>query len=265
MTHQVLLNYQFQQHPTSTQPTLVFIHGLFGDMNNLGVIAKGFTEQYSILRIDLANHGQSFHYNPISYQQMAKDIADLLDDLQLNNVILVGHSMGGKVAMRMANNYAKYIKALVVIDIAPVSYPDNWHEKVFEALFAVKRSDAETRQQAKAILAKHIENESVQQFLLKSFNTDSIDKFRFNLTALYQSYADLMSWQTISPSDVPVLFIKGGLSNYIQLEHSEKILAQFPQATSFTINGTGHWLHSEKPEAVIRAIQRFLQSNESSF
>ncbi|MCK3657379.1 acyl-CoA esterase [Pasteurellaceae bacterium Pebbles2] len=261
MSAQQLLNYQFTERPQSSLPTMVFIHGLFGDMNNLGVIARAFREQYSILRLDLRNHGQSFHSEQMNYDLLAQDVIDLLEHLQLHNVILVGHSMGGKTAMRVAALRPDWVKKLVVIDIAPVAYSHHWHDSVFNGLFAVKNGNPENRQAAKPLLAQHIKEESVQQFMLKSFDANATEKFRFNLTALHQNYAELMNWQRQDATNVPTLFIKGGLSNYIENEYTADTLAQFPQATAFTINGSGHWVHAEKPDFVVRAIERFLQSN----
>ena len=255
---QDLLHYQFHQleQPT-TQPVLVFIHGLFGDMNNLGIIARAFSERYPVLRVDLRNHGQSFHSVEMNYQLMAQDVLRLLDHLQLDRVILIGHSMGGKTAMQVAALRPASVEKLIVIDIAPLNYGNHGHDPVFQGLFAVKNAAVQTRQQAKPILAQYISEEAVQQFMLKSFDPNSAEYFRFNLTALYQNYLSLMDWQPCYFGK-PTLFIRGGLSDYILPTHSETILTQFPQATSFTINGSGHWVHAEKPEAVVRAIERFL-------
>ncbi|WP_032092137.1 alpha/beta fold hydrolase [Necropsobacter rosorum] len=258
MSQQNLLNFQFNQlkQPTS-KPTLIFIHGLFGDMNNLGVIARAFADDYPILRVDLRNHGHSFHSNEMNYALMAQDLLHLIDYLQLDKVILIGHSMGGKTAMTAAALRPELTEKLVVIDIAPVAYGNHGHDSVFAGLFAVKRAQAQTRQQAKPILAQHIPQASVQQFMLKSFDAHCPERFRFNLTALYANYAKLMDWQAVS-FPKPTLFIKGGLSDYILSEYRDEITAQFPHAGAFTINGSGHWVHAEKPDAVIRAVQRFL-------
>ncbi len=121
----------------------------------------------------------------------------------------------------------------------------------------MSKAQPETRQQAKQVLAEHIPQESVQQFMLKSFDAQAKEKFRFNLTALKQNYANIMSWEN-GTFDKPTLFIRGGLSNYILPEYETQILAQFPLANAFTINGSGHWVHAEKADFVIRAIQRFL-------
>ncbi len=258
MSQQNLLNFEFNQlkQPT-TKPVLVFIHGLFGDMNNLGVIARAFADDYPILRVDLRNHGHSFHRDDMTYPLLAQDLLTLFEHLQLNKVILIGHSMGGKTAMSAAALRPDMVEKLVVIDIAPVRYGKHGHDSVFAGLFAVKQAQVQTRQQAKPILAQHIAQESVRQFMLKSFDAHSPERFRFNLTALYANYANLMDWHAVI-FNRPTLFIKGGLSDYILPEYRDDITAQFPHAGAFTINGSGHWVHAEKPEAVIRAIRRFL-------
>lgn len=261
MNQDLLLNYQFHPLAENThKPTLVFIHGLFGDMNNLGVIARAFVEEYPVLRVDLRNHGQSFHTDEMNYDLMAKDLLNLLAHLQLTNVVLIGHSMGGKTAMTAAAMKPEIVEKLIVIDIAPVDYQHNWHDSVFQGLFAVKQAKSASRQEAKIVMAPYIDSEAIQQFMLKSFDANSAEFFRFNLTALWQNYRRIMDWSKVY-FDRPTLFIRGGLSDYIQTENTSLILSQFPQATSFTINGCGHWVHAEKPDAVIRAIQRFISPN----
>ncbi|OOF88778.1 alpha/beta hydrolase [Rodentibacter ratti] len=256
-----LLNYQFHQtEQTINHPTLVFIHGLFGDMNNLGVIARAFSDDYDILRVDLRNHGRSFHAELMNYELMAEDLFRLIQHLNLKKVILIGHSMGGKTAMKFTTLHPEIVEKLIVIDIAPLPYGKQGHQDVFRGLFAVKQAKPQTRQQAKQILEQEINDPSVIQFMLKSFEPDSPEFFRFNLTALFNNYNHLMDWQNVNVM-VPSLFIKGGDSPYIKPEDAQYILQQFPNATSFTINGCGHWVHAEKPDFVIRAINRFLSKN----
>ena len=259
-----LLNFQFNElKQPINKPVLVFIHGLFGDMNNLGVIARAFSDDYSILRVDLRNHGLSFHSEDMNYDLMAKDVVDVIHSLGIREVILIGHSMGGKTAMVCAANYPELVKCLVVIDIAPVAYGEHGHDDVFNGLLAVKNAQPHTRQEAKPILAQHIRDESVQQFMLKSFDASSDNYFRFNLTALKRNYPHLMGWESCHIKQ-PCLFIKGGNSSYILPEYTDRILFQCPRATSFTINGSGHWVHAEKPQFVIRAITHFLDRINSS-
>ncbi|ANF70676.1 acyl-CoA esterase [[Haemophilus] ducreyi] len=261
MSKKMYLNYQFQ--PAIQQPnaqTMLFLHGLFGDMNNLGIIARKFAEKFNILRVDLRNHGRSFHSEQMNYSLMAQDLIDLLTYLNITEVIVVGHSMGGKTAMTLAHMAPELIDKLVVIDIAPVSNPLNRHDNIFEGLFAVKASQALTRQQAQQAMQNLI-NEQEQPFLLKSFDAQSSERFRFNLSALKAQYPYLMDWQEVF-FDKPTLFIKGADSDYIQAKDTATILAQFPQAISFIVANANHWVHVEKPDAVVRAITKFLNKDQ---
>lgn len=257
-----LLHYQFQpatQNDDDNRPLMVFLHGLFGDLNNLGAIARAFNDRFDVLKIDLRNHGRSFHSGQISYPLMAEDVIRVISHLGRQKVILVGHSMGGKTAMMVAHLAPQLVEKLVVIDIAPVLYPLRRHDAIFAGLFAVREAKPANRQQAIATMATHIPDVGIQQFMLKSFDPQSPDFFRFNLSGLYQHYERVMDWQSVSVN-LPTLFIRGGLSEYIQPEHTDTILAQFPQATSFTIASADHWVHAEKPEIVVRAIERFIQT-----
>lgn len=256
MNEKIHLNYQFQENPNATQ-TMIFLHGLFGDLNNLGVIARAFADNYHILKIDLRNHGSSFHTTEMNYALMAQDVADLLAYLNIEQAIVVGHSMGGKTAMALANLAPQRVKKLVIIDIAPVAYALNRHDSIFAGLFAVKNAKPENRQQAKIAIANAIKDEGVQQFMLKSFDPARPEYFKFNLSGLQKNYAHLMGWQPVRV-EKPTLFIKGELSDYLQEKDTETVLAQFPQAKLFVVSNADHWVHAEKPDAVIRAIQKFL-------
>ncbi|ABY69317.1 alpha/beta fold hydrolase [Actinobacillus pleuropneumoniae] len=258
MTENTYLNYQFQPATEKADAqTMVFLHGLFGDMNNLGIIARQFSEQFNILRVDLRNHGQSFHSDEMNYHLMAQDLQALLQHLHLTDNIVIGHSMGGKTAMTLANIAPDLIEKLVVIDIAPAANPPHRHNNNFAGLFAVKAARPATRQQAKTVLAQYVKDEGEQQFMLKAFDPQKPDYFRFNLTSIKANYENLMGWNEVF-FDKPTLFIKGGASDYIQAKDTDTILKQFPQAKSFVVANAQHWVHAEKPETVARAIQKFL-------
>lgn len=253
------LNYQFDpSNGAQTRPTMVFLHGLFGDMNNLGIIARPFLDEYPLLRIDLRNHGRSFHSSEMNYPAMAKDVHQLLVTLNINKIILIGHSMGGKTAMRIANDYPELVEKLIVIDISPVSYTENHHDDVFAGLFAVAESGVTSRSEAKKILLDVMHDAPVTDFLLKSFDANTKERFRFNPQELFNNYAHLMHWEDVHCS-TPTLFIRGGESEYIQNSHRESILKQFPKSRGAIISGAQHWVHAEKPQQVIRAIQQFIE------
>lgn len=261
---QKTLNFRYQTPADNPNAqTMIFLHGLFGDLNNLGSIARAFANEYAILQIDLPNHGNSFHTKEMNYPQIAQHLNQLLTELNIHNAIVIGHSMGGKSAMALAQLAPEKVGKLVVIDIAPVGYTEHRHQRVMAGLSAIKAAKPATRQQAKSIMAEHIKDEGVQQFMLKSFDAQSQHSFRFNLTALQQHYSDIMGWTNVSVQ-TPTLFIKGGLSDYILPEHTQTILAQFPQATFFVIANASHWLHAEKPDTVIRAITKFLENKPTT-
>ncbi|QIM66530.1 acyl-CoA esterase [Mannheimia granulomatis] len=261
MTKHPLLHFSYQ--PVENNPnaqTMVFLHGLFGDLNNLGIIAKAFAEEYAVLRVDLRNHGRSFHADEMDYHIIAEDLKCLFNQLKIQNTVIVGHSMGGKSAMALADIAPELVDKLVIIDIAPVTYTQNRHQQIIAGLTAVRNAKPETRQQAKAIMVEYIPDEGIQQFMLKSFDNASEESFRFNLTALSQNYQHLMDWHEVRV-DKPTLFIKGALSDYIQQEYTNTILSQFPQAKSFIVANADHWVHAEKPDAVVRAITKFLEKS----
>lgn len=250
------LNYRIHQpeNPISSA-AIVLIHGLFGDRQNLGLLARNLQDYFTVIQLDIRNHGNSPWAETMLYSEMATDVLKLLTHLKQTSVIAIGHSMGGKIAMAMTAIAPQLIEKIVVIDIAPVTYQINRHENIFSALEAVIQADVTSRQDAAIIMRNMISEESEIQFLLKSFDKG---KWKFNLPVLKKEYRQLMSWKTIPAWPHPALFIRGGLSDYISEAYRKDIIAQFPQAHGQIIMGCGHWVHAENPAAVIRAIHRFL-------
>lgn len=147
------------------------------------------------------------------------------------------------------------VERLVAIDIAPVDYHVRRHDEIFAAINAVTDAQASSRQQAASVMRQHLQEEGVIQFLLKSF----VDgEWRFNVPVLWDQYPHIVGWETIPAWEHPALFIPGGNSPYVTEAYREQLLAQFPQARAHVIAGAGHWVHAEKPEAVLRAIRRYL-------
>ncbi|MFQ2190395.1 alpha/beta fold hydrolase [Aeromonas jandaei] len=243
-------------------PAVILIHGLFGSLDNLGLLARALGEHYRVISVDLRNHGTSFRSDDMSYPAQAADILALMDHLGLDQAAIVGHSMGGKVGMQLAKLAPARVSRLVVADMAPVAYPHSRHQNVFAGLNATLATLPQSRSDAERILAEHIEIAGVRQFLLKSFaKGDDGWQWRFNVPALEENYANIMGW----PEDErrfegPVLFIKGGDSDYMQPQYSEAALAQFPAAKVRVIAGTGHWLHAEKPMLFNKLVVDFLST-----
>ncbi|OAT47838.1 esterase [Proteus hauseri ATCC 700826] len=255
-----LLNYQLHQPATPpqieiNQVPIVLIHGLFGDLNNLGVLARDLRQDNIVIQIDVRNHGHSPHSNSMNYLDMAQDVITLLDSLNIAKAIVIGHSMGGKIAMAMTALAPDRLDKVVVIDMSPVAYNVRRHDKIFTALEAVTEAKITRRQDAIEIMRPFINEEGVIQFLLKSFKNG---QWLFNLPALKSAYPQIIGWDDVSAWQHPILFIRGGLSPYILDEYHDDIARQFPKATGFVVANTGHWVHSEKPEAVLKAIRRFL-------
>ncbi|MEA9392289.1 alpha/beta fold hydrolase [Acerihabitans sp. TG2] len=241
-------------------PAVVLLHGLFGSLDNLGVLARPLQERHTTLQIDLRNHGLSPHDADAGYDAMSSDVAALLDQLAMENCIVIGHSMGGKVAMRLSARLGERIHALVVIDMAPVAYAERHHDNVFTALRNVSAAGVTHRTEAAALMREDIADPGTIQFLLKSFHQG---EWRFNLEALWQNYPALINWRESAPWNGPVLFVRGEKSAYLDDGYRSAIQRQFPQARAHVVAGAGHWVHAEKPAATLRAIERFLDGLEA--
>lgn len=260
----MLLNYHVEHSPTArTETPLVLIHGLFGDKDNLNGIRKLLLADYHILTLDVRNHGKSPWDQEMTYPIMADDVLTLLNQLKYSSAYILGHSMGGKIAMTLALRHPEQVSALMVLDMAPVAYTEPRHTRVFAGLNAVSSdADATSRQAADTILARHVSDPAVRQFLLKSFAADQPGHWRFNLQALTTHYPTLMGWQNPDQATYhgPTLFLRGGQSDYIQEDFFTEMARQFPAAEGKLLPECGHWLHAEKPERVAGLIQRFLQT-----
>ena len=258
----MLLNYQIKQaikSPSSGEAQSIFLlHGLFGSLSNLMQLAKALQATFDIILVDLRNHGRSPNNQAMTYPDMANDIFELADSLAIQHFSIVGHSMGGKVAMACALENPKRIKNIVVADIAPVPYPDR-HSEVFKGLMNIELAKLNSRQDADLQLSKHVHETGVRQFLLKSLQKNGVlFEFLFNLDYLNKNYDGIRNWpysDTIFSK--PTLFIKGADSDYIQKEHQQITQQQFPNAKVKVILNTGHWLHAQKPETFNRLVNNF--------
>ncbi|KAA0538561.1 esterase [Citrobacter portucalensis] len=237
---------------------IVLVHGLFGSLDNLGILARDLVVDHDIIQVDMRNHGLSPRSPEMNYPAMAQDLLDTLDAQQIEKATFVGHSMGGKAVMALTALAPDRIDRLVAIDIAPVDYQVRRHDAIFTAINAVTDAQVTSRQQTASVMRQHLHEEGVIQFLLKSF----VDgEWRFNVPVLWDQYPHIVGWETIPAWEHPALFIPGGNSPYVTEAYREQLLAQFPQARAHVIAGAGHWVHAEKPEAVLRAIRRYLNEH----
>lgn len=243
----------------SGQP-LVILHGLFGISDNWAGLAKQWSEHFTVYVLDLRNHGQSPHAEEWNYSVMAEDLLEFFGDERLTNITLLGHSMGGKVAMRLALDYPMAISKLIVSDIGTKYYPEN-NRNVVNALLKVQPQNLASRKEAEAILKAELNDNGTVQFLLKNLfwrefedGTKRLD-WRFNLDVISRKL-QVVSEATDSPApcDVESLFIRGEHSNYILPQDETGIKWVFPHATFLTIPDAGHWVHADNPKAVFEAV-----------
>lgn len=240
-------------------PVILLIHGLFGSLGNLGLLARDLVQDHTVISVDLRNHGHSFHSDTMNYPAMAEDLNHLLSDLNISSLVVIGHSMGGKAAMALCNIAAEKISKLIVLDMAPVAYQERRHDNVFAGLKAVIENQPATRKEALNCLAEHIELDGVRQFLAKSLHKqDGHMQWLFNVEGIIDNYHHIQNWTTIAPFNNETLFLKGANSDYLMSEHQTLILEQFPNSKAHIIANTGHWLHAEKPAEVLRSIRRFI-------
>jgi esterase len=249
----------FKQYSDSGAP-LVILHGLYGNQGNWSTHARQFAQHYAVYALDARNHGQSPWLDTMRLEEMAADVADTMDSLGLADAHLLGHSMGGKTAMLLALERPARVRSLVVVDIAPVAYARGT-DKVLAALCALDPARLQSRNEADAQLARHIESKPVRDFLLTNLQRAAGGGFewRINLPAIQRDFDAVTGWPDTGRSYTGrTLFIRGEQSDYILPEHHAAMRAQFPHGTLKTVANAGHWVHSEKPEAVQRLVENFL-------
>lgn len=247
----------------NNNPPLVILHGLFGSHDNWAGQSSALAEHYQVWALDLRNHGRSDWDNDTSYAAMSDDLLQFIDTQGLDRILLLGHSMGGKVAMQFALNYPQRVEKLIVVDIAPVLYPAH-HNEVFAGLNALDLSALGSRRDADVQLGESIADPSIRQFLLKNlYRKGDTFAWRMNLAALESGYDQIAAAPKPCNENTgyygPTLFIKGELSNYIQAEYRDATAALFPNAEARIMNSVGHWPHAEKPSAFNALITRFLE------
>ena len=236
------------------------IHGLFGTSDNLKAIAKGLADNFTVYSIDAPGHGESSSFSPLSLSAMAAAVFEFTREQGLERFSMLGHSLGGKIAMELALMNPNAVDRLLVADIAPVQYPRR-HDTIRKALKAVPLQTLSGRKEADTILSESINELGVRGFLLKSLATSPESKqwyWKFDLTQLAEDYEYLVAGNRHGKFSGQVLFIIGANSDYVTPEHKAAIISRFPKVQSKLIHGAGHWLHAEKPGAFIKICRDFL-------
>lgn len=241
---------------------LVILHGIFGSGENWFTVAKKFSEHFRVFLVDQRNHGRSPHTDEFNYSLLVQDLLDFADQQKLDRFFLLGHSMGGKVAMRFAQEYPNRLLGLVVADIAPRIYPPH-HQTILDGLKAVDLFNFSSRAEADEAMSRHIPETDVRQFLLKNLYRKEDGKFawRINLPVLEKAAASIGADSgSDNASMVPALFVKGNQSNYIRPQDEAEIIRRFPHSEIAAIEGAGHWVQAEKPEEFTRCVLNFLHT-----
>ncbi len=238
---------------------LIIMHGLFGMSDNWQSLGKKWAEKFEVHLLDLRNHGRSPHSEDFSYELMADDLLEYLDDHGIDQATILGHSMGGKVAMLFAVLNPERTKRLLVADIAPKPYKPH-HQEIIAALEGLDLSKVEKRSDANELFEPSLPT-GVRQFLLKNLHWADKNRmdWRFNLPVIAREIKKV--GEALAPNayyDGPTLFLRGGESWYIQDEDLDLILEHYPQAKLVTIKNAGHWLHAEQPKAFFDEVNTFL-------
>ena len=239
---------------------LIILHGLFGMGDNWTTHAKLLAAKgWQVHAVDGRNHGRSPHHNKHNYDAMAADLEAYIADHYLENVVLLGHSMGGKTVMNFAVRKPRLVDAAIVVDIAPKHYPVH-HEAYIAAMKGVDFTVAKSRKDIEALLSQTLTSPGIIQFFMKSLHWKTKEElaWRFNLDVLERELSHVGEALDYGYYDGPTLFIAGGQSGYIAADDQVKIYEHFPNAELHTIEGAGHWVHAEAREEFAACVVDFL-------
>ena len=243
---------------------LLILHGFLGMSDNWKTLGTQYaTEGFQVHMLDLRNHGRSFHSDEFNYQVMSADVLNYCIENNLENLSIIGHSMGGKVAMLFATTYPEKVEKLIIADIGPKYYSPH-HQDILAGLNAVNFSTKPDRTQVDEVLKMHISDFGKRQFLMKSLYWKEPGQlaFRFNLEVFNKKIEEIgVELPSNALFQKPTLFIRGGNSNYIKDEDFQGIKNHFPQAQIETIPNVGHWLHAENPKEFYEKTSAFLKAN----
>ena len=236
---------------------VVVLHGLFGSSDNFGSIGRTLSAEFDMVLVDERDHGRSPHTDHITYPLMAEDVHALVLKLGLKDIVLVGHSMGGKTAMTFAQRWPELLKHLVVIDIGPREYGIGDHAAILEALTTSDVAHKGSRKEVEAHLSTYVPEPGVVQFLMKSLYWEKPEllRWRFNVPLLARDIKDILAAMGPETVRVPTLFIRGGKSGYITREDQPQIKEQFPNSRIETVAFAGHWVHAQAPDEVMDFIR----------
>lgn len=248
----------FEEFGTADNPPIIILHGFFASSRNWRLIAQRLARRYHVYVPDMRNHGASAHHPLMDYPAMSADLLRFIDDRGLETANLLGHSMGGKIAMWLALTAPNRVDKLIVADIAPVSYTHSFDPTV-QALKSLPLAEISNRKQAETLLAADIPELSYRQFLLQNLELkDGSYCWRLDLDIFQRTAHHIAAFpnaQQLAPFNGKALFIAGGDSNYVKPEDLNEL---FPKATFHALADAGHWLHVQQPDAFSTQVEEFL-------
>lgn len=247
-------------------PPLVILHGFLGSLDNWRIMSRRLAQSYQVCSLDLRNHGGSPHSDLMTYQAMAQDVHQFIAEHHLTNASVLGHSMGGKVAMQLAAQYPDEIGKLIVVDIAPKAYPPA-HKPLLHAMRNVDLPAYKSFGEVSDALTGAIPDPAVRQFILKNLARDSAGNFhwRLGLDEIIENYDELTKAITGErPFTKPACFVRGGRSNFVQDSDFAPIQEFFPRAEFRTIAEAGHWAHVDSADEFYAIVASFLAARSSS-
>jgi esterase len=255
-------------------PPLFILHGLYGSSDNWVTIARNLSESFTVYLPDQRNHGQSPHSDIVDYDSMSQDLFELISEIKINKFILAGHSMGGKVAVNFAMKWPEKINSLIIIDISPFRSVDpekrfyKEHKLILESILSIDLTGRSSRREIETVLAFKIESERTRGFILKNLQRTDGKTFQWkmNARALLDNLERIMDGiprpnkDTEAVTGFPVTIMKGENSDYLPGNELVDIKKLFPAAEIVTVKNAGHWVHAERPDAIIEILKNQLCS-----
>ncbi len=238
---------------------VVILHGLLGSLDNWQTFARRLSSEFKVYTVDQRNHGKSPHSEVHTYSAMVSDLIEFFDEHHIDQAHLIGHSMGGKVAMQFAISHSARVLKLILVDISPRSY-ESGHDVIFEALMQIDLSKIKKREEAEVMLSEKIHDAAVRRFLLK--NLDRVESgfvWKMNLDGFYRNYENInVPIQSDSEIDIPTILIRGAKSNYVQESDLKTFREIFPSTKLVTIPNAGHWVHADAPDKFYEVVKKEL-------
>ena len=241
-------------------PHLIILHGLLGSSDNWQSLGKRYAERHHVWMLDARNHGRSPHDDTHTYEAMAQDVIDFMNDRGIAKARLLGHSMGGKTVLLLSQLHPERVDRMIVADIAPRAYTPH-HGPIFDALLATDPNHASSREEIQAQLNDALSHDPVLvPFLMKGLHRlkDGGFAWRFNVPTLRKALDDIVGEIAVGINTLPALFIRGSESEYVSDDDLDELEGHFLHMDHHTIHGAGHWLHAQNPDEFFDVTSDFL-------